>query len=562
MSRSGPRCAPKRSLLVAALLLAAWGPPTATAASPGPAPVRGDCLTLPAPCVNNVGYVEFRLAKHVLHVGETVSGTYAWNLSETRSARIARDGPGLKRLRCSRPARAIAQGTSGSSTCVWKATSRTGGWATSLGMTLFQNGGAGAYAENDFYVVLGKEQLIEGTVRRQNTDKVSAGDVAGVPNVPVKIHGPSSKTARTNANGYYYAIVKKSGTYRVTPALPKKVTGDRAGVLTPRSRVVKVTSKKGAKADFVVDDDLEVTAKASRSGVQADGTQVVDIALTAVRFGEPVPGLVVAGMPNSDTVGANPNAMPVPARYCSSAGGAAFAAVWPTSVRGAGGFEKPFDITLDDKGRATVRVQLGTVPGSLNIEFWARTPAGSLRYDNIAGARKRVTIANGAVAAPGDGFGAGLSRVLQTAGTPELSDDAFASSLALTTNPVFAFGLAYTYVTRSPGGPAAILLTPATTPPTYGTLREITAAPGGTVIPTGYLSLENLATYANFHTAAKSNGLPPAIPFDTYRRGESTSGWRGFGFAAGDPDAKVFAEEYATWWAGGGYPPSGITGGC
>ncbi len=116
----------------------------------------------------------------MLHVGDTVSGSYAWGFSPTRSGRFHSAGAGLRLQRCSGD-KVAGLGSSGSRTCSWKATSATGGWVTSLGMTLFQNASLGAYTENDFYVVLGKEKVIEGEVTRERTENKQNREQTGDP---------------------------------------------------------------------------------------------------------------------------------------------------------------------------------------------------------------------------------------------------------------------------------------------------------------------------------------------------------------------------------------------
>jgi hypothetical protein len=102
--------------LVLALLALATLAPTASALPP--APVQTDCLTYTgkAQCVYNIGFIEFRLSHHVLHVGDKISGTYTWGFSPTRSGAFLKSGPGLRLLKCSGDHKA-GLGTSGSRTC-------------------------------------------------------------------------------------------------------------------------------------------------------------------------------------------------------------------------------------------------------------------------------------------------------------------------------------------------------------------------------------------------------------------------------------------------------------
>ena len=63
-------------------------PAAPAAARLGPAPVVADCLVYrgPAPCIYNIGFIEARLSRHILHVGDTLTADYSWGLSPTRGA--------------------------------------------------------------------------------------------------------------------------------------------------------------------------------------------------------------------------------------------------------------------------------------------------------------------------------------------------------------------------------------------------------------------------------------------------------------------------------------------
>lgn len=539
---------PVRALL-AALVAAALLAPAARAELPrGPPPIQGDCLGWQGPglCVYNIGYIEFRLGKRVLHVGDTVTGTYSWGLSETRSGRFLSAGEGLRLQRCSGD-RVAALGSSGSRTCTWKAVRATAGWVTSLGMTLFQNASLGAYTENDFYVVLGREMVIEGEITRERTENNPTASKQGVPNVPVKIHGSRSKTVRTNANGYYVATVGESGRYRVTPELPRRFGGRRA--LTPSSRVVAVSRRKAARADFKVDDDLEVTLSFDRDKVPATGLELVTGTIRAERFGAPVPGLVVSLIPFR-RVAMNPETAPVPAHICEISWTNFLK--WPSGTRGVSTNAFPFDLVTTADGTVRFAVQLGTVPGTFELQAWAKDDAGRVRLEHVTKVSDTATIANEATGALGPG---GL--------TAELATVAAAQSLALPTNPValseelaraLGKGLAFAPVRGSQQG--GVLVHPAGERPSYSGADGRVGSASGLVLPAEHLNVATATAFGGFAGAAKAGQLPPLPGFAAFAAGAPTAGWN-----MAPQDGVVRLEDDLRGWRYLGFPyPK--AGGC
>ena len=64
---------------------------------------------------------------------------------------------------------------------------------------------------------------------------------------------------------------------------------------------------------------------------------------------------MVMVIPNRESVGANPQTVPVPARYCVNGG-----LMWPNGDRSNQTLQAPFPIYTDDKGKASFTFQTGT----------------------------------------------------------------------------------------------------------------------------------------------------------------------------------------------------------
>lgn len=508
-----------RSLALAALLAAALASTAlaGSAAAIPPAPVQTDCLTYTgkAPCVYNIGYIEFRLSKRVLHVGDKVTGTYTWGFSPTRSGTFLKGGAGLRLLRCSGRKNA-GLGTSGSRTCTWKAVRKTRGWVTSLGMQLHQNASLGTYTENDFYIVLGREMVIEGEVKREDNEKNPTGGKPGIPGVRVKIHGPQSRTVRTNANGYYVATVKKSGRYRVTPRLPRRYGG--RGAIKPKSRVVKVSSTKAARADFTVEDDLEIRLSFDRDKVPASGFEVVTGTVRATRFGQPVPGLVVSVIPFKRTVSMDAEQAPVPARFCTISWTNFLA--WPNGTRGLNKNQFPFDVTTDAAGAARFVVQTGTVPGNLVVQVWAKDATGKLRTDVSSPILDTRTIVNEAV--QGSILG-NLSQDLGRIGSEKgVVWNTHPQPLSDQLGEHAGGGLAFAPIYGS--AMQGVLVHPATMRIPYlenGAIGDN----GGTVITPARLDSIVSTLYGGFSRTVNGRALPALPSFAAWKAGNAAAGW-------------------------------------
>jgi hypothetical protein len=525
------------AVLLAAALLAAGARPAAALPS-GPAPVQTDCLGWQGPgkCVYNIGFIEFRLSKRVLHVGETVTGTYTWGLSETRSGRFLAGGQGLRLLRCGGD-RVAGLGSSGSRTCTWKAVRPTGDWVTDLGMTLFQNASLGAYTENDFYVVLGREHVIEGKVTRQETEGNPTSGQQGIPGVTIRIHGPQSKTVRTNANGYYAVRVRESGRYRVTPTLPRRYGGRRA--LTPTSRVVAPTARRAARADFRVDDDLTVQLRLDRERVPATGLELVTGTVEAERFGQPVAGLYVSVIPFR-RVATNAETVPVPAHFCVNGG-----IVWPTGTRGLTTNHFPFDIVTDDTGQARFVVQPGTVPGSLPIQVWAKDGTGRLRLRNVTRVSDTRTLVNEPTGALGP---AALPGELATmAGSTPFTFDTNATALATELAEKAPRGLAYAPV--SGARMYGVLVVSASERPAFQGVEGRVGANGGLVIPAAHLNPAVATGFGGFAGALRAGQLPELPTFAQFEAGAPVPGW-----SLNGPNSPVRLSDDLRGWRYLGFP--------
>lgn len=543
------------AVLVGAVMLSAAAPAGA-ATKLGPAPVVADCLYYrgPAPCIYNIGFIEARLSRHILHVGDTLTANYSWGLSPTRGATPLTAGAGLKPVKGKCKIPKIANGSSGSATCQWKATSPTNGWVTSLGINLSQNASLGSYTENDYYAIIGKQPAIEGFVRREDSTTTKAGYRPGIPNVTVKINGPRfGRSIKTNENGYFFTTVQKAGKYRITPVLTKKLkAGKRNSVaIDPESKVVNVSDSRVGKAEFKVRDAIEVTATPTPKAVPADGFGVVKVDVTVERFGDPVPNTIVSVLPNKDSVGADPNTVPVPARYCRDGAGL----VWPYVNRGPIHTVKPFDLTTDAAGKASFSVQLGTVPGKLAIRVWVRDASGQLQTTSINDAREDVEIDNTAGAAGVSGFGVAYGKLL-TAGNLTAASDATEAANQLAT---LARGSELSNLAFSPiAGPSMRGVLVTTQTERVPLSDDLTVGPnGGSVLTPNGVEGAALIPYGGYSGLIKSGNLPGLVPFSVWAAGTPSP----IGWSLTKQDGPSHSEA-GYGWTYYGYPYAPQPGGC
>lgn len=545
-------------LLTAALALALALPATAGAKLPsGPTPQFADCLYWRGPgmCLWGASYISFSLSRHVLHVGDTITGKYGWGPFpyDSYSATFQTGGNGLGKRKCSslKGMKTGGKDATGSMTCRWKATRPTGTWQIGPQITLHGNAGAGSWPEQDYYIVLGKEKVITGRVVRKGSGKQPGSQPAGVANVTVKIHGPQSKSVRTNADGYYTTEVKKSGRYRVTPQMTKKL--GRASGVKPRSKVVVVSAKKVGEANFQIEDNLTIDGKVDTNSVPGDGRGVVNLTLTATRFGEPVPNVTVAVMPNGESVGSDPDTLPVPARYCTD--NRVDKDHWPSVTRGGASFEAPLDVRTDDKGTAQVRVQVGTVPGGLRIGWWARGEDGKLDTGNILTVKGETTV-NVTPTPTFGGFFDGLRQALQ-AGGPSLPDDPGGLIRTLRSDPNYALGVSYTYVNAYVGNVGGVLVAPQNSRHTINTDKTIVPSPDSFIIPPSLLSPAVRLASGSFSGAIAAGAIGSGLSPADFLAGKATQLWKGWQPA---PDTKLYFADDG--WIGAGYPYEKVAGGC
>lgn len=345
----------------------------------------------------------FSLGGHILYPGETVSGKFSWviggqgagEVPSYGSVTVEAGGSGLKLLHChgrTHASNALAAWrtpkafdvTQGSTTCTWKAVAPTNGWVNGPNLSVYAGGQT--YPAGDFYAVLSKGGAIEGHVREQNVQK-KLQDYTGIAGAKVHITGPRrfSKNVTTSDTGYYHVVVPRAGTYTVTPSVPHSYfKGGRPSAPEPTFRKVHVREEHTSEADFKYKSSLKLTVKLDRTSVPADGLSFVNATVTATDGGAPVPNLTFSLRPyGGGSALQSPFALTVPGTICPVSGSSVNGRIWPDPAATHPNTDS-VDVTTDSTGQATLRVYLGTVPGTFPLTVWAKGQDGKLITEDVS----------------------------------------------------------------------------------------------------------------------------------------------------------------------------------
>jgi hypothetical protein len=345
-----------------------------------------------------------------------------------------------------------------SPTCVFKATTPTGGWST---VTIGIGNPIGPADSQNAYAVIGDDQsVIDGYVNDQ-----TGGGVGGVS---IDVTGAHRYHATTGADGFF-SIIVKAGSYAVT--------ADGGPGKNPRlkPKVNRLTLHNGdtGSADFTLENGLQVSLKLSQDSVPADGHQVVTGTITATKYGKPA-----AGQPISlQGLGLTQDS---PRGTVCEAGGR----IWP------GGAindinDAPVTVTTGSDGKYSFQIQVGTVPGAFKIQAWAQDAFGQDITDDISDARDEATLQEESLGSHSTAsFLSALDSLANspaTAGADDSAYDDYQLFTKLTTKGSLFGGMAYGYV-GSDIGQSELLIYDAAKPPKLRANGDVVDA-GASVIP-------------------------------------------------------------------------------
>lgn len=522
-----------------AALLVLLGAPTATAADIDPlGPTPQVCnVFAPTPvCFYAAvsGTDTFNISKHILFPGDKVTGTFRWSIggqgggeyASVGTVKVAAAGPGLGRAKCrgkmsDSNAKAKWRSdhafdvTTGSTTCTWKAKSPTDAWVNGPTLQVYASGGI--YPAGDFYAVLSKGGAIEGHVREQNLTKEIAA-YAGLEGAKVRIAGPRGyrKTVTTSDTGYFHVVVARAGSYTVTPSPPKGYfKGSKPRKSTPESKRVHVREGHTAKADFTYRSTLKLKITLDRTTALADGGSVVTATITSVDGGDPAPSQPFSLRPfGGGSFVESAYSLKVPATLCNASGSRVWPDPKPTTPN-----TNAVDATTDATGQLTLKIHLGTVPGTFPLSVWAQDTTGNLIKRNLSDVSDDADIT---VTAPGGGADAAtavhdwVNRVgnESLAGSLPTGPDALTSAMIQAMSPTRGSGLASFVVTpvKTAKPYYGVLLTPegsrVTIDPATGVIDP--ASPGWVITPTEALGTTLAA--GGFWGLVKTTSPPKSFP--------------------------------------------------
>jgi hypothetical protein len=340
------------------------------------------------------GLAGFSLSKHLLHVGDEVTGTATDNEVDNGAPICNGADPcvtgfgwpalGTPLKPCQQPSppttttkTATTSATSGASpavqkpeqfTCTWKVVAPSGGppigvlapgqeppyngWAIA---TMGIGNGIGNADSQDYYYVLGDNQYdVEGFVKDEKGLPVSG--------LQVVIWSSDGWTAelRTNPQGYFEDVLP-ADSYTVAP-IAGVTGGDVRGDVSPPSYSFSLgPGHLSQEADFVLRDERTLKITFSQPNVAANGYGMVIATVQEVYKDS---GLPVSDDPTQIEVEPPTDAFP-PAVMCSvgTSGGSTQASVeklaWP-QVDGTEIETAPFMATTDSQGQVQFQVWVGT----------------------------------------------------------------------------------------------------------------------------------------------------------------------------------------------------------
>lgn len=340
--RIGGPVATSLAVLLVCLLAASAAtarPVRAFAASLGPAPeaCTGANFEFGA-CVVQTRLGTLTLSPHVVHAGETLTGTvaltgnYPISWPDVGASPSGSFNPGLT---------SVTPCKSTETTCQWKipanAASSTSWQFIQVGIT--NNQGTGISRE--YFAILGKDEF-------ELSGKVTDAQGAGVAGVQILAKGPETSSATTGAGGAYSLILKR-GSYTVTPTLAKQR-------FSPRSTSVSMTSDR--TADFSEGSNVDkVTVSVDSSSLPATGFGETGITVTDQNAeGEAVENQALKISPPLDYA--------VPALVCDSTGRLAY----PTTLNDGSVLGSSFQRITDGAGQIHLTALFGAVAGDWLIE--------------------------------------------------------------------------------------------------------------------------------------------------------------------------------------------------
>ncbi len=329
------------------------------------------------------------------------------------------------------------------------------------------------------------------------------------------------------------------------------VLAGRSVRAAPKKVVVKKDSK--TTATFMLEKSMKVTLRVTPGAVDASGEATVELLVSVVRDGEPLPGKKVDVWSTGSTPA---ETLKVPAVICTA--GACF---WPTADPGVLGASIPKAVTIDAKGEARLTLRTGMVPGIVTIQAWAEADGGALRTKNLDDVRDEATVVVNA--RPGASLGSLtlLRQRLQTYAATEQVDLISSSAVALADqlNALApAAGMAdviFSPVRRVGDGEEAVIASLATTQPLLGRDGAFSTSATTCVIPFRRISAALTTVYGGFAGVVRGGVLPDLPVLGQWLAGTPTTGYT---FVAGTA-VRGGAPSY---WASMGWLDKTVPGLC
>ncbi len=406
---------------------------------------------------------------------------------------------------------------------------------------------------SDYYAVVGRDQaVIDGRVLNKERQPVGGVEVAMYGGG----HGTGNYEVVTAPDGYYQADVKR-GTYRVWPS-GKSLSRRLAPKFEPERTDVDAQPDHPGKADFTVDIGLVVKLTLSTASVPADGFQIVEGTITTTLLGRPDPNVSLALWPQPSETADAAVSTGTRATVCSNG-----SRVWPTGMLGSpDGI--PADIQTDANGNYQFTLDVGTVPGSFEIEAWAKDSSGALITHDTADAADEQTLTVAPTGnQPLENFVASYNQVAkatnaaQSIGGDPGSIESTLATLSSTqdntiTNGMF-HGYAYALVAGSLRGNAVVIY-PAPSPPSVQSGGGVLADASDLVLQPGEWQDVPGAAVTGLSNVLQKGLLPPLPTVSAWNQGTISPPW-----AANEQSMTLYSQTFNYF----GWPyPTSASGAC